>query len=95
MKQYTEKQLIEMAAKELNIPVEQIYAEIDEVIKQCQKDEAKLKKIQYQEFIKAFKKNGWKLDRKYWTDEYRQKCSERMKLYWQQKNEENNYDKNR
>lgn len=30
-------------------------------------------------------KYNWKLDRKYWTDEYRQKCSERMKLYWQQK----------
>lgn len=30
------------------------------------------------------KKYNWKLDRKYWTDEYRQKCSERMKLYWQQ-----------
>ena len=36
-------------------------------------------------------KYNWKLDRKYWTDEYRQKCSERMKLYWQQR--KNNYDK--
>jgi hypothetical protein len=82
MKRYTERQLIEMSAKELGIPVEHIYAEIEETIKRCHKEEYEFNRLQHQKLIDD---PTFNLDRKYWTDEYRQKCSERMKLYWQQK----------
>ena len=40
------------------------------------------KKIQHEEYIKCCQKHGWKIYPKYWTDEYRKKCSDRMKRYW-------------
>lgn len=88
MKRYTQKQLIEMSAKELNIPVEQIYSEIDEVFEQFQKEKEEYEKLQYQEYIECCKENGWKIYPKYLTDEYKQKCSENKKLWWKNKKSE-------